>query len=478
MSEPEILFCLHFLGGSARSWAPLARALDGALTCRPIDLPGFGEETGKAGFSIEAMADHVAAAIRAHAPAAFALAGHSMGAKVALALARRAQDGDPGLQGLTDLILVSGSPPSPEPIPEERRSKMLAWIEADSETRQREARDFVRANIGGDLDAQTEDRAVDDVLRAAPKAWKAWLESGANEDWCRRVGVLHTPALILAGSEDADLGPDAQRALMAPHLAHHRLVTLDGVGHFLPLERPAVLASLVIEQVRARPGRSEMAPPVPSAYAALIASERVNSRLREALDGRAEPADPAYRPQALDPVELAILRAALARVLPMPGLDLAARIDQRLAAGDGDGWRFSALPPDPEAYRAALRTLDAAARAAHGRPIVVLDGTDQDTLLTLCERGELTVPGALGGRLDADRMRFWFEDLRSDAVRLWLGHPAALARIGFSGIGAGGDRPGELARDLPGFRAVGLDAPEPWEPEPQTIMPQQMEAGR
>ncbi|MBL7406323.1 thioesterase, partial [Escherichia coli] len=80
---------------------------------------------------------------------------------------------------------------------------------------------FLRANVGDGLDPETEARAVADVLRAEPAAWKAWLEEGANEDWCRRIGILRTPALILAGSEDADLGPDAQRALTVPHLAHH-----------------------------------------------------------------------------------------------------------------------------------------------------------------------------------------------------------------------------------------------------------------
>ena len=466
MSDPDVLFCLHFLGGSARSWEQLARALGDAPACLPVDLPGFGDAAGTTGFAVSAMADHVAALVRARRPARFGIAGHSMGAKVALALARRSEDGEPGLEGLTDLILISGSPPSPEPIPDDRRARMLAWIDADPATREREARAFVKQNVAAQLDREVEDRAVEDVLRAAPAAWKAWLESGAREDWCRRTGVLRTPALILAGAEDADLGPDAQHALMAPHLAHHRRATVDGVGHLLPLERPSILAERLRAHIADRPGQTGRdAPAVPPAYAALIASERVNSRLRRVLDARAAPDDPAYPPEALDPVELAILRAAIGRVMPVPHLDLAARLDRRLASGEGDGWRFSALPPDAEAYRAALRTLDAAARAAHGRPFVAIDPDDQDAMLTLCARAELTVPEALGGRLDADRMRFWFEDLRADAVRLWLAHPAALGRIGFSGIGAGGDRPGDIAAGLPGFHAVGLDSPESWEPE-------------
>src|SRR5204862_313216 len=119
-------------------------------------LPGFGDAADTPGYSVAAMADHVAEAIRARAPARFGIAGHSMGAKVALALARRAEDGEAGLTGLTDLILVSGSPPSPEPIPEDRRAEMLAWIDADPETRRREAEAFLRANVGDGLDPETE----------------------------------------------------------------------------------------------------------------------------------------------------------------------------------------------------------------------------------------------------------------------------------------------------------------------------------
>ena len=461
----DTLFCLHFLGGSARTWERVAHALVGAMHVVPIDLPGFGTAADVPGYAVDAMADRVAEVIRTAAPSRYRIAGHSMGAKVTLALARRAEDGEAGLNGLAGLALVSGSPPSPEPIPDERRERMIAWIDADPATREREARAFVRANVGGRLESAAEDRAVSDVLRASPAAWRAWLGAGSREDLCRRVGVLRTPTLILAGSEDADLGPDAQAALMAPHLADHRLVIVEGVGHLLPLERPEAFAEHLLDHARDGSARAEtLAPAVPPAYAALIASERVNGRLRAALNQRAAPDDPAYAPKALDPVELAILRAALARVVPVPGLDLAARVDARLASGGGDGWRFEALPPDGLAYRDALRTLDAAARAAHGRPFVALDGWNQDALLTLAQGGRLSVPDSFGGRLDADRMRFWFEDARADAVRLYLAHPAALARMGFSGIGAGGDALEPLAPDLPGFHDVGLNAPEPWEP--------------
>ena len=466
-ASPEPLFCLHFLGGSARVWDRVAQRLAGAMTCIAIDLPGFGEAVDEPGFSVDAMADHVAAAIRTVAPARYRIAGHSMGAKVAMLLARRAEDGEPGLSGLAGLILVSGSPPSLEPIPDARRATMIAWIDADPKTREKEARAFVRQNVGTPLDAEAEALAVADVLRANPAAWRAWLESGSREDLSTRVGVLTTPALILAGSQDADLGPAAQTALMAPHLACHRRIVVEGVGHLLPLERPDALAELLLKGVHEIPRpASHPTPEIGPAYIALIASERVNGRLRTALRQRAEPDDPAYQPQALDPVELALARAVFARVLPLPGIDIAARLDRRLASGAGDGWRYRILPPDAQAYRCGLRTLDAAARAAHQTPFLALEGPAQDVLLALTQAGELSVPEFLGGRLDAEAMRFWFEDVRADAARLYLAHPAALSRLGFSGIGAGGDRPGELAAGLPGFRDFGVNRTEDWEPAP------------
>ncbi|MCQ8240151.1 alpha/beta hydrolase [Rhizosaccharibacter radicis] len=457
------LFCLHALGGSARSWDGPSACLGDGVRCVGIDLPGFGDTPMPGRHEVEQLADHVAELVRVAAPVRWGLLGNSMGAKVALAVARRAEDGEAGLSGLERLVLMAGSPPSPEPIPEERRREMLQWFR-DGPARDREqARIFVAANVSSPLPADREQAAVEDVLRADKRAWRAWLTVGAAEDWQQRIGVLRTPALVLAGRADADLGPDAQRALMLPHLAHGRLLVLDA-GHLLPLERPKEVADAVAAFVRkdgAFPGVAA-GPVLPDeAYRAFIASDRVSRRVRAALEKRMEADDPAYAPQVLTPVALALLRAVMARVLPQTSdeanqgtIDLAARLDAQLAAGGGDGWRVATLPPDAEAYERGLRTLDAVARQGAGCPFLCLDGAGQDALLHEVQAGQCRADG-----LSPHQMLAWFEDVRGDAVRLFVSHPATMARLGYGGIGNGGDEP-----RLRGFDGSHLDRREAWEP--------------
>lgn len=303
-------------------------------------------------------------------------------------------------------------------------------------------------------DAQT--LAVDDVLRLNRAAWCAWLEFGSREDWRVRIGVLATPALILTGSEDGDLGAESQARHTVPHLAHVTQVVLDGAGHLLPLERPDDVAEHIAAYLSTLESASAAAPEIPPAYLSLIQSDRVNESLRTALLQRAESDDPDYHPQALDVHAFALLRALLARVVPAgPGrIDIAARIDRALASKTGDGWRYAQLPPDAEAYRRGLRTLDTAARAATGCSFLELNGSEQDRMIAAI--GEET---SGSDALPGSAMTLWFEDLRADAVKIYLAHPATLARLGFSGIGAGGDQ-----AVLCGFTAVGLGEREAWEP--------------
>ena len=241
------MFLLHLLGGSARGWDWLTPLLATRFRCIAVDLPGFGDKADATGFSVSDMADAVAADIRAEAPRAWLLVGHSMGAKVATALARRAEDGDDGLHGLSRLILLAGSPPRPEPMDEGQRTKMLSWFAGNAGTSRIQAQTFVDDNVGAALSPDRNQRVIDDLLRTSPSAWRAWLESGSREDWSDEIGILQTPALLVAGTEDGDLGPDAQLRLMVPHFATVRVETLAGAGHLLPMERAENVARLIID---------------------------------------------------------------------------------------------------------------------------------------------------------------------------------------------------------------------------------------
>jgi pimeloyl-ACP methyl ester carboxylesterase len=451
-SSPTTLIMLHFLGGSGRSWRWVTAGLPGFIHPVAVDLPGFGDAASLEGYSVAEMVAVVAARVRAERPRRWVLAGHSMGAKVAMAVARRAEDGEAGLQGLAGLVLLAGSPPGPEPMDDARRAAMRGWFASDAATSRAEAEGYIAGAIGGPLTPAIQEVAVGDVLRSARPAWVAWLDQGSREDHSAGIGVLRTPALIVAGSEDADLGPDAQRRLTAPHLARHRLEVAAGAGHLLPMERPELVARLIagMTMEASEPAGAEIAP----AYLALIRSDRVSTRTREALLARGAPDDPQYRPAALDARQLAVLRAVVARIVPQDGvvpIDLAARIDASLAEGVGDGWRLATQPPDADAYRAGLDALD----EAGNQPFAALDADAQDAFLRRVEAGE-----GPAGRMTAAQMADWFGELCSDATRAYVSHPATLARLGFSGVGIGGDE-----AVLPGFACVGVGEREAWEPE-------------
>jgi len=171
------------------------------------------------------------------------LVGHSMGGKIATLIAARAQAGASG-PVVRGVVLVAASPPSPEPMDEARRERMIGWF-ADGAPTEADAATFVDANTASPLSEFWRGQAIADVHRSRPEAWRGWLEQGSREDWGDRVGRIACPALILAGQEDGDLGADAQRRLNLPHYPDADLQIVAGAAHLIPYEQPEVLAALI-----------------------------------------------------------------------------------------------------------------------------------------------------------------------------------------------------------------------------------------
>jgi pimeloyl-ACP methyl ester carboxylesterase len=453
------LFLLHWLSGSARTWTEVAEALaPRGLRCIVLDLHGFGDAAPIPGYTLAEMTAAVTDTIRAlhpHTDIPWLIAGHSMGGKVAALIARESLTTPSAPQNLRGLILVSPSPPGPEPMKDSKRQQMLDSLgqsTSDPKEDRKRAAAFVDDNTGKPaLTDAVRDRTTDDVLRMNRAALRAWLQHGSKEDHATTVGILSTPALLIAGTKDAALGPDAQRKHTLPHLANAELIELKDAAHLAPLERAAELVELITTFIQRlgialQPATETTLTP---AFDALLNGPRTAPQTRDVLTARLH-ANDAAATHAIDLALTPVLRALADTVIPSPGFDLAARLDHDLTSPTTDGWRFDTLPSDPDAWRRGLTSLDAAAFREHNLGFAMLTPAQRHALLESAQQGKLGkgVLGKLGQNLGLDKlgigdsadlytapqMQQWFEDARAHLTRLYVADPRTLERIGFTGF--------------------------------------------
>ncbi len=190
----------------------------------------------------------------------------------------------------------------------------------------------------------------------------------------------------------------------------------------------------------------------PGAIAAVLNTDHVTEATRAALKTRLAWSPPA-EPKCFGPEDFAVLTAVCERLVPQPHPDrqvaLAARLDERLAGGVGDGWRYDALPPDRIAIAQGIMGIDQTARALLHNGFCDLSPTEQDQVLCAVQQG--SPPGEVWKTLDAKR---FFEDLLAQVCELYYSHPYAQERIGYIGMA-----------DAQGFHALGLNRRDPVENE-------------
>jgi pimeloyl-ACP methyl ester carboxylesterase len=171
--------------------------------------------------------------------------GHSMGAKMALDLAARRPE------GLVGLVLISPSPPTPEPMCDADRDKSLKTF-GDASA----ARSHLAEITEGRLEASVFEACVEDQLLADRAAWIWWLTQGSREDISGATEGLSLSTLVIAG--DSDRVMDLHTPLkVAAGLKRARVSVIPGGGHLVPLEKPAVVAEHLLAFIDAVMDRSE-----------------------------------------------------------------------------------------------------------------------------------------------------------------------------------------------------------------------------
>jgi len=185
----------------------------------------------------------------------------------------------------------------------------------------------------------------------------------------------------------------------------------------------------------------------------LLPTAHVSEATRAALTQRlADAANAAtYEPQLLAPESLRLLEAVAARLLPQPEravpIPLAPSVDERLAKGTSDGWRYDAMPPDREAYRLGLGGIEQIAQALFQADFEALASAQQDEVIRSLASG--TPPGEVWASLPADR---FFEEMLAELTEIYYAHPWAQDEICYTGYA-----------DLPNWTKIGLNEKEPRE---------------
>ena len=224
--SPALVF-LHYFAGSSRSWRHVADRLVSASHCVCLDLPGFGSSPPLPDYSIRSMEQSIAGVVRGLGLDRYVVIGHSMGGKLALACAIA------GLSGLEGLVLVAPSPPSPEPMDEGERSRLLA-SHGDRSSAERTVRNITRYP----LPAEDIGTCIHDNLATSAEAWRWWLESGSRENLVSSIDGIDCPVLVLAGGDDPVIPPRIVTSEVVARIKGSEYLEIPGSGHLLPFEAP------------------------------------------------------------------------------------------------------------------------------------------------------------------------------------------------------------------------------------------------
>jgi len=209
-------------------WAPLMAGLEDHAVVRTLDFRGFD--------NIGEMADLVLD----NATDGFALAGHSMGARVALEVYRRAPD------RVGRLALLSTGIHPAKPGEREARQRLIDL--AQEQGMQAMADEWLPPML---LAANRNKPEVfgplyEMVLRMTATIYQEQVNALLNRpDAAPQLEHIHCPVLVGVGRDDT-WSPLAQHQLIASRIAHANLVVFDNSGHMAPCEAPdQVLEALV-----------------------------------------------------------------------------------------------------------------------------------------------------------------------------------------------------------------------------------------
>lgn len=232
------LMLLPGLNCDAAVWAPQVEALKDKARCV---IPAWGLRD-----SLTAMAEQVLA----EAPTErFALAGHSMGGRVALEVMRLA----PGrVERLALLNTGTHALAAGEAGEKERAGRMLLLQIARTQGMRAMAQEWARGMVHPDrIGSPVFESVLDMIERGSAEQFVAQINALLTRpDATALLSAIACPTLVLTGREDTWSGP-AQHQAMAAAIPGAQLVIVEHCGHMCTMEQPQALNEALAAWLRA-----------------------------------------------------------------------------------------------------------------------------------------------------------------------------------------------------------------------------------
>lgn len=200
-------------------------------------VPSYGELD-----TLTAMARSV---LDSTAAPRLALAGHSMGGRVALEIARLA----PGRVERLALLDSGIDPIATGSAGEQERARRMALVEiAHSEGMRRMGREWARGMVHP---ARLDTPVFEDILamieRQTPRIFEAQIGALLARPDARGVlAALRCPVLLACGRQDA-WSPLSRHEEMHAVCPGSKLVVVEDSGHMSPMEQPQAVAGALVE---------------------------------------------------------------------------------------------------------------------------------------------------------------------------------------------------------------------------------------
>ena len=249
-SGPPLLLC-HATGFHGLVWGPFAGLLAQRFRVWSLDFRGHGDASAPPALPVDwrGVGDDVLAVVDDlgfEHPFGF---GHSMGG-AALVLAEAGRPGTfRGLALFEPIVFPAEGPPGgPGNLAEGARRRRAVFPSRDEAFANFASKPPLSAFVPDALRAYLEHGLADRpeggvALKCRPEVEAGVYEGAAAHPGWARLPEIRCPATVLTG-EHSDVGGELSR-LQAERLPGGRVEVVPGVGHFGPMEEPALLARTV-----------------------------------------------------------------------------------------------------------------------------------------------------------------------------------------------------------------------------------------